>query len=73
MSPLQQQKEIIDIFQRRYATKKFNQEKVEHYLAQAGWINPEEFGVSLMISFGYREENIKPKSRQNLEEIYEVI
>lgn len=51
----------------------FNQEKVESYLAQNGWMDPKEFGVSLMISFGYRDEEITPKTRQSLEEIYEVI
>lgn len=51
----------------------FNQEKVDDYLAQNGWMDPKKFGVSLMISFGYRDEDIKPKTRQSLEEIYEVI
>ena len=51
----------------------FNREKVESYLKEKGVLNTDEFGVSVMASFGYRDQEITPKVRWNKEEIYEVI
>lgn len=51
----------------------FNREKVESYLKEKGFLNTDEFGVSVMASFGYRDQEITPKVRWNKEEIYEVI
>ena len=31
--------------------------------------DPEEWGVSVMVTFGYRAKDIKPKSRKPLDEI----
>ena len=51
----------------------FNREKVESYLKEKGYLNTDEFGVSVMASFGYRDQEITPKVRWNKEAIYEVI
>ena len=51
----------------------FNREKVEAYLKEKGILNTDEFGVSVMASFGYRDQEITPKLRWNKEAIYEVI
>lgn len=51
----------------------FNKEKVEKYLEEKNLIDLKEWGVSYMISFGYRNENITPKKRRPIEEVFEVI
>lgn len=51
----------------------YNQEKVEAYLKEKGYLNTAEFGVSVMASFGYRNQEITPKTRWKTEVIYEVI
>ena len=43
----------------------FNREKVEAYLKEKGFLNTDEFGVSVMASFGYRDQEITPKVRWN--------
>ena len=43
------------------------------YLKEKGFLNTDEFGVSVMASFGYRDQEITPKVRWNKEAIYEVI
>ncbi|GAA8349906.1 hypothetical protein HpNP15_15130 [Helicobacter pylori] len=51
----------------------YDQEKVEAYLEGKGYLNTAEFGVSVMASFGYRNQEITPKTRWKTEVIYEVI
>ncbi len=51
----------------------YDQEKVEAYLEEKGYLNTAEFGVSVMASFGYRNQEITPKTRWKTEVIYEVI
>jgi nitroreductase len=51
----------------------FNKEKVEQYLADKGLVDLQEFGVAYMLGLGYRNENIRPKRRQKLTEIFETI
>ncbi|GAA8815184.1 hypothetical protein DUHN40_12030 [Helicobacter pylori] len=51
----------------------YDQEKVEAYLKEKGYLNTAEFGVSVMASFGYRNQEITPKTRWKTEVIYEVI
>ncbi|UOR88251.1 NAD(P)H-dependent oxidoreductase [Helicobacter pylori] len=51
----------------------YNQEKVEAYLKEKSYLNTAEFGVSVMASFGYRNQEITPKTRWKTEVIYEVI
>ena len=40
----------------------FDKDKVEAYLEEKGVLDTSEFGVSVMCAFGYRDEEIKPKS-----------
>ncbi|WP_187938571.1 NAD(P)H-dependent flavin oxidoreductase FrxA [Helicobacter pylori] len=51
----------------------YDQEKVEAYLEEKGYLNTAEFGVSVMACFGYRNQEITPKTRWKTEVIYEVI
>ncbi len=41
---------------------------VEHILAQAGLLDPAEYGVSVAATFGYRAHDIQPKPRRNAAE-----
>ena len=50
-----------------------DQEKVETLLANKGIINPQEFGVSVMAGFGYRDEEATPKTRQSKEDVVRYI
>ena len=47
----------------------FDYPAVNRILADAGVFDPEEWGVSVMVTFGYRAKDIKPKSRKPLDEI----
>lgn len=47
----------------------FNYDQVNHILAEEGIFDPKEWGVSVIVSFGYRAKEIKPKYRKPLEEI----
>ena len=51
----------------------FNIDAVDAYLAQKGWIDLAEFGVSYMAGFGYRATDIPEKKRQAMDAIVEVI
>ncbi|MCE5960470.1 NAD(P)H-dependent oxidoreductase [Pediococcus pentosaceus] len=51
----------------------FNKESVENYLEKKKIINLDEFGVSYMAGFGYRDQEIPEKKRQSLSDIYDVI
>lgn len=51
----------------------FNRSAVEAYLAKKQIIDSAEFGVSYMVGFGYRAQEIPEKKRQKLSEIYDVI
>lgn len=51
----------------------FNREKLESYLAKQGILDRQHWGVAIMVSFGYRAEPIKPKTRQSMTDIYHVI
>ena len=41
---------------------------VEHILAQAGLLDPAEYGVSVAATFGYRARDIQPKPRRDATE-----
>lgn len=41
---------------------------VEHILAQAGLLDPAEYGVSVSATFGYRARDIQPKPRRDAAE-----
>lgn len=52
----------------------FDREKVEAVLAHAGFCDPEEFGVSCMVAFGYRAAQPPfPKTRQTAEQVEQWI
>ncbi|BDR56168.1 NAD(P)H-dependent oxidoreductase [Xylocopilactobacillus apis] len=51
----------------------FNREKVSSYLIDHNLMDPEHYGLSHMAGFGYRDQQITPKTRQPLDKIYEVI
>lgn len=42
---------------------------VNELLASAGLFDPEEFGVSVAVTFGYRAREIAPKSRRSIEDL----
>ncbi|MDO4697288.1 MAG: NAD(P)H-dependent oxidoreductase [Pasteurellaceae bacterium] len=47
----------------------FDYAKVNQLLAEEGLFDPTEWGVSVMATFGYRTQEIKPKARKTLSEI----
>ncbi|MGG4345152.1 NAD(P)H-dependent oxidoreductase [Paenibacillus lautus] len=51
----------------------FNHEKAEQYFSEIGVLDTSEYGISFMVSFGYRDEVQPPKTRQSMSEILEVI
>lgn len=51
----------------------FNREQVENTLKKYNAIDLNEWGVSVMAGFGYRDQDITPKKRQPMDEIYKVI
>ncbi len=51
----------------------FNYAKMNEYLSKRGIIDPQHWRVSVMVSFGYRDQSIKPKVRQPLTAIYEEL
>ena len=51
----------------------FNYAEVNKILAETGAFNPNEWGVSVMATFGYRAKEIKPRLRQPMEKIVKWI
>lgn len=51
----------------------FDRAAVDRLLSEEGIMDPNHFGVSVMIGFGYRMEEIRPKTRQPREDVIEVI
>lgn len=53
----------------------FDKEKTEAILVDEGIINPDEFGLSTMVAFGYRAQDseIFPKTRRHANEVIEWI
>lgn len=51
----------------------FNKSSLEKYLADHGYLDLNEFGVSYMVGFGYRDEEQPIKKRQSLADILQVI
>jgi len=51
----------------------FNTQKVEAILVEAGILDPEHFGLSCMIAFGYKNRDHRPKTRRGLEEVLGII
>ena len=48
----------------------FNYAQMNQYLADRGVMDPAHWGVAVMASFGYRDQEITPKVRQPLTDIY---
>lgn len=46
-----------------------NYEAVNELLASTGLFDPEEYGVSVAVTFGYRAHEIAPKSRRSIEDL----
>ena len=55
------------------AIEGFNKEQLEKYLSDMGLLDLNEYGVSVMVSFGYRDEEQPKKIRQLLTEVLEII
>lgn len=51
----------------------FNKEKVEEVLIDENVYNPDDFGLSAMIAFGYTNRDHRPKTRRKMEEVFEII
>ncbi len=51
----------------------FDKQKLDNYLANNGYMNPDDFGVSYMVSFGYRNEVRRQKQRLPMSDIFEII
>lgn len=51
----------------------FDYAKVNEILSNEGLFDPSEWGVSVMATFGYRDKEIRPKSRKSLAEIVQFV
>ncbi|MCC5465412.1 NAD(P)H-dependent oxidoreductase [Pelosinus baikalensis] len=51
----------------------FDKEKVEILLEQEGALDRNQFGVACMVAFGYRKEDPRSKTRQNMDKIVKSI
>ena len=55
------------------AIEGFNKEMAEKYFSEKGVFDLKEYGISYFVSFGYRDEDITPKTRREPSEVYEVV
>ncbi len=51
----------------------FNYAQVNHILAEEGLFDPHEWGVSVMVTFGYRAKEIKSKYRKPIDEVVQWV
>lgn len=51
----------------------FSYSEVNRILAEEGLFDPNEWGVSCMVTFGYRAKEIKKKYRKPTEEVIEWV
>lgn len=51
----------------------FDYQAVNQILVEQGIFDPQQWGVSVMVTFGYRAKPIKPKSRRSMDEIVQWI
>lgn len=55
------------------AIEGFEREVAEKYLSDRGILDLNEYGISYMAGFGYRDEEQPVKTRQNFSEVFEII
>lgn len=60
-------KSILDAYNYRHACKLFDAEKT--IMADEFGVDTDEFGVACMVAFGYRADEQRPKTRQNIDDI----
>lgn len=51
----------------------FDKDKAEEVLEKAGILDRTKFGLSVMVAFGYRKADPRPKTRQNLEDVVKFV
>lgn len=51
----------------------FDYKAVNQLLADEGLFDPNEWGVSVMVTFGFSDKDIRPKSRKSLDEIVKFV
>lgn len=51
----------------------FDYDKVNQILAEAGLFDPNEWGISVMCTFGYRDKEIRKKARKSFEEVVKFV
>lgn len=51
----------------------FNQDKVHEILVNNKVYDPKHFKIAVMVAFGYNNRDHRPKTRQNLSEIYKEV
>ncbi|WHP47335.1 NAD(P)H-dependent oxidoreductase [Mannheimia bovis] len=51
----------------------FSYKEVNQILADAGLFDPNEWGISVMCTFGYRDKEIRQKSRKTFEQVVQFV
>jgi nitroreductase len=51
----------------------FDYGKVNQILAEAGLFDPQEWGISVMCTFGYRDKEIRKKRRKEFDEVVKFV
>lgn len=51
----------------------FDYQEVNRILVENGLFDPTEWGVSVMVTFGYRNKEIKPKARKSFDEVVKFV
>lgn len=51
----------------------FAYKEVNQLLADEGLFDPNEWAVSVMVTFGYRDKEIKPKARKTFKQVVKFV
>lgn len=51
----------------------FDYQEVNRILAEKGLFDPNEWAISVMVTFGYRDKDIKPKARKAFDEVVKFV
>ena len=51
----------------------FDYKKVNEILVEAGLFDPDEWGISVMVTFGFRDKEITPKARKGFDEVVKFV